>query len=782
MTETTVELEIPLLIPRFPKQCDGCTRRFLALLSEQKGVLKAHLEEEHPQTLCLHYDPGLVNIDRIRSIAEKTGAQIASRYHHIQLPVEGMDCSDCAIVLEHGLQRMDGILSASVQYAAQTMDIEFDAQRVNRTSVERKIRQLGYRVTPAPRQKWIARNAELLLSLLAGILTAAGWLLARNQSQIPWLSWSVFLLAYLAGGWNVSRHAWHALREKHFDTDLLMVMAALGASALGKFAEGGLLLFLFSLGHALEERALDKARSAIQALGNLHPKTALVRRNGAEQEISVDEVVIGDRVVIRPGQRIAVDGAVVSGVSTVDQSPITGESIPAEKFPGTPVLAGTINGEGLLEVAVTRLSRDTTLAKVIQLVQEAQGQKSRTQAAIDGFAGRFVPAILVLVLLVIAVPLLFGMPFRESFMRAMILLVAASPCALALGAPAATLAGIACAARGGVLVKGGAHLENLGRVNTLAFDKTGTLTSGRPQLVQIIPLNNQSPDELLAILAALESHSGHPFALAIQAAAARESLATPMVSALRSLTGFGIRGVLAGKTVSAGNAALMAQSDVCITPEVQAAARKLEQEGCNLIYLSMDDRLAGMFAIADTIRPEAPQAVRALKHMGVQDILMLTGDGASAAGKVAAETGIAKVHAGLLPEEKLQIIESYTRQNRGIAMVGDGVNDAPALARATIGVAMGGAGTDVALETADVVLLGNDLRRLVFAIRTGRETRKVVYQNIWIAGLVIIVLMAAALTGNTGIGTAVVFHEGSTLLVVANALRLLTLKEPAVPL
>ncbi len=780
MIESTLHLELQHLLTNEQVKCNSCISRLIESLTHQNGILKVHIPDENPGTLCLHYDSQQIHTDHVRSLVRTFGSVITTRYRHKQLVIEGMDTSDCIVVLEQGLKCLDGVLAASIQYAQQTIHIEYDSQHISMPAIQKKVRQLGYRITPGARQKWMEQNIELIFSLLAGAFTALGWLLEINSSQPGWIAMLLFMLAYIAGGWNVSRHAWSAIREKRFDTDILMVLAALGAAVLGEFAEGGLLLFLFSLGHALEERALDKARMAIKSLAQIHPKTALVRENGMEIKRPVDEISIGSIVIIKPGQRIPVDGVITTGSSTVDQSPITGESIHVEKKPGAVVFAGTINGAGSLEASVTRLARDTTLSRVITLVEEAQSKKSKTQDALDSFSEKFVPALLILVLLVVIIPPFFGLTPRESFMRAMILLVAASPCALALGAPAATLAGIARAAKGGVLVKGGIHLENLGMANTIAFDKTGTLTNGKPHLVDVISFSTSSPDEILANLAALESRSAHPLAAAIVSSAIAKSLHIPQPKDIQSITGLGIHGKIAGAVYQAGNLTMMENSGINIDGNVRESIHNLEEKGYSVIFLSKDDSLIGVATIADTIRSETKQAVQTLKNMGMDKVMMLTGDQAPVANLIAAQAGIDEIHAGLLPQEKLEIIESNLASGRKIAMVGDGVNDAPALARATIGIAMGGAGTDVALETADIVLLGNDLSRLVFAASLSRKTRRIIHQNIWIAGLVILFLVGSALAGITSIGTAVILHEGSTLIVVANALRLLNLKEPII--
>ena len=423
-----------------------------------------------------------------RLSARRQDARLPNYVQHLLLNVEGMDCSDCAAVIEHSVGRLDGVVAVNVNYAAQTMQVEFDKRKLDQPQIEKRVRSLGYEIPAGSLRSWYQENHEILFSLIAGSLLIAGWL-GETFFGLPELAATMlYIAACISGGWEVSRHAWHALRAWQFNTDLLMVAAAIGAAILGEWAEAALLLFLFSLGHALEERALDRARAAVRSLADLTPRTALARRDEQEIELPVEQLALGDVVIVRPGVRIPVDGILISGQSAVDQSPVTGESMPVEKTPGSQVFAGTINGEGALEVRVTRLAKDSTLAKVMKMVEEAQAQKSPTQQTVEKFERVYVPAILGLTALVIVVPPLFGFPFRESFLRAMTLLVAASPCALALGTPASIMAGVAQAARNGVLVKGGVHLENLGRLKAIAFDKTGTVTHGRPEVTDVISL------------------------------------------------------------------------------------------------------------------------------------------------------------------------------------------------------------------------------------------------------------------------------------------------------
>jgi len=773
--ENTLEIEIPLLLPGVQNERDACLQRLESTLQGRKGISRAHLLlDRTPAHLCLHYDPVQITIEDVRRLAARAGAEISNRYHHDMLRVEGMDCSDCALVLQHGLERMEGVLDVGVSYTAQSIHIEYDAHKTGRRAIERRVRQLGYRVPAEGVRNWFHKNRELLFSLTGGLLLTLGWIGERYMGFPSPMGPIFYLAAYVIAGYDITRHALHALRERHLDTDLLMVLAALGAAALGEFAEGALLLFLFSLGHALEERALDRARRAIRALGDLAPKTALVRREVSEVEVPVEDVQIGEVVIVRPGVRIPVDGEVLEGESSVDQSPVTGESVPVPKAPGDPVFVGSVNGDGALEVRVTKLARDNTLARVIEMVERAQVQKSPTQRTTERFTQIFVPAVLVAdVMLIVIPPLLFGVPFADSFMRAMTLLVAASPCALALGTPSAILSGVAHSARNGVLIKGGVHLENLGRLRAIAFDKTGTITEGKPRVTDIITFDGASEARVLSLAAAVEGRSAHPLAKAVLEAAETRALALPRVEEAVSVTGRGFRALAEGKQVWIGNARLFEEAGIELPPSVLDPLAALENEGKTVMAVGLDGKPLGLIAVADVVRPDASKAIKLLKSMGLDRMLMLTGDNARVAAHIAAQVGLTDFQADLMPDDKLAAIDNLIQEHGVVAMVGDGVNDAPALANATVGIAMGGAATDVALETADVALMGDDLSKLPFAIGLGRATRAIIQQNLILSLGVIAGLITLAVCGLAGIGVAVLFHEGSTLVVVLNALRLL---------
>ena len=586
------------------------------------------------------------------------------------------------------------------------------------------------------------------------------------------------------GGFELIEHLVKALRKGQFrfDIDLLMLLAAVGAGALGEWVEGAFLLFLFSLAHALEHYAMGRARNAIRALSDLTPAKARVQRDGREQDVPVEQVRVGETVIVHPAQRIPVDGKVRAGRSAVDQAPITGESVPVEKSPGDEVFAGTVNGSGALEIVTSRAAGDRTLDRVVRLVEEAQTQKAPTQRFTDRFERVFVPGVLIAaVLLVVVPPLLADWPWATSFYRGLALLVAASPCALALGTPSAVLAGIAQAARKGVLIKGGEHLEAFGSVRAMAFDKTGTLTTGKPQVTDLMTMPEVTEPELLRVAAAVERRSQHPLAAAIVRRAEADGLTLPDAGDVESVTARGVRSIVEGKVVEIGSLRLFEGCPAAIPSAVTERVESLQQRGRSVMVVRHGDRWLGVIGLADTPRPSARRTLDRLRQLGLDTLVMLTGDNAGVANAIGRAVGIDQVRAGLLPEDKVTAVQELMKQSGRVAMVGDGVNDAPALANATVGIAMGGAGTAAALETADVALMGDDLAKLPFAIGLSRFARRIIRQNLVIALGTIVVLAVATTLGLIRIGPAVVFHEGSTLVVIFNSLRLLGYKRDLDP-
>ncbi len=617
---------------------------------------------------------------------------------------------------------------------------------------------------------------EWFLTALTLIALVTGWLLEHN-GVTGWSVMSAYLVAYVAGGSlaliNGLRLLWH---ERQLDVDLLMVAAAVGAAYIGHPAEGAVLLFLFSLSNALQTYALDRNRKAIEALLDLRPPVATVRRGEAWVTRPVEEVQVGDIILVRPGERFPLDGLVVQGVSEVDQSPITGESAPVLKEEGAQVFAGTVNGTGALEVRVTRRVEDTTLAKIVRLVEEAQATKATTQRRLEAFEQKYATFVLLgAVVLIVALPTLFGYTFEEGFYKAMLWLVVASPCALVISTPASILAALAHAARRGVLIKGGVYLEHLADLKVVALDKTGTLTAGKPRLTHFEPLvEDEDPQALLRHIAALEAHSEHPVAKAIVKAAEEQDLTWDEPEGVRAVPGRGVEGEVEGRRLWVGNLRLFAERGITPPPHLQDRLAELEAQGHTavLAYAPDAQQWLALIAVADTLRRGARETVAELKALGAR-VVMLTGDNERVAASIAAQVGVDDFVADLLPQDKVTAVERLVREYGPTAMVGDGVNDAPALAKATVGIAMGGAGTDVALETADVVLMGDDLKMLPYTIRLARKARRIITQNLAFALGMIVVLVLSAFVADLPLTLGVLGHEGSTVIVVLNGLRLL---------
>jgi len=821
---TKFRLDIPLVLPQIDAAEDACVKRLVEDLQGREGIDAVHVraaEAGASAQLCVHYDPQALPLARIREIVEAAGARITERFGHALWQVDGIGHARRARTVAEQLRGLPGVLEAEASAAGQ-VHVDFDRQLTSEQSILASLAdwgvwpqaeaapeaaapghgELGHRHAPGEPDGHghahgglLGPNTEMIFALSCGALLGLGVLIEKLVAGATgWLPWACFALAYGFGGFFTLREALDNLRLKRFEIDTLMLVAAAGAAALGSWAEGALLLFLFSLGHALEHYAMGRAKRAIEALAELAPDTATVRRDGQTREIAVEELRVGDIVLVRPNERLSADGFIVKGSSTINQAPVTGESIPVDKRPvedaalararpdgvksAARVFAGTINGAGALEIEVTRRSTDSALARVVKMVSEAETRQSPTQRFTDKFERIFVPAVLGLTFLLLFAWVAIDEPFRDSFYRAMAVLVAASPCALAIATPSAVLSGIARAARGGVLIKGGAPLEELGSLDAMAFDKTGTLTEGRPRITDVVAVDGASEEELLTVAVAVESLSDHPLAAAI-ARDGRERLAgrtEPVADGLQNLIGRGVTARLAGETVWIGKAEMFGVEDVpALGATAQAAVAGLRERGRTTMVVRQGARDLGAIGLLDTPRAGAREALQALRELGIKRMIMISGDHQKVADAVAAEVGLDEAWGDLMPEDKVEAIRKL-RQETKVAMVGDGVNDAPAMANATVGIAMGAAGSDVALETADVALMADDLRHLPFAVGLSRHTRTVIRQNVFVSLGIVAVLVPATIMG-LGIGAAVAVHEGSTLLVVFNALRLLAYRD-----
>jgi Cd2+/Zn2+-exporting ATPase len=638
------------------------------------------------------------------------------------------------------------------------------------------------------------KNTELIFALLCGASLGTGFGLSYLNAMPDWVSLTLYIIAYFFGGFFTAKEAVETIAKGGFEIDFLMLVAAIGAAILGEWAEGALLLFLFSLGHALEHFAMGKARKSIEALTSLAPSVALVSRDGKQEEIRIEELKLGDVIIIKPNSKIPADGVVVKGEGSVNQAPITGESVPVDKSPVPDlakdytqekkiepqfrVFAGTINGGSALEVKVIKEAKDSTISRLVKMVNEAEKQKSPTQLFTDKFEKYFVPAVLILVTLLCFAFLIIDEPFSKSFYRAMSVLVAASPCALAISTPSAVLSGIARAARGGVLIKGGGPLEDLGELTAIAFDKTGTLTEGKPKLTNVIALNNISEEELLKIAIGVEKLSDHPLAAAIVRGAEEKIKGIHAEEArnVQAITGRGVKAEVNGKQVWIGNKALFENENGGIPKDLVSQVEELEKGGHTSMLVKRDSDFIGILSLMDVPRKEAKHVLGELTTLGIKKMVMLTGDNQQVAEAIAKQIGITDAWGNLMPENKVEAVSKLAESEKKVAMVGDGVNDAPAMAKSTVGIAMGAAGSDVALETADIALMGDKLESLPFAIGLSRKARGIIKQNLWISLGVVAVLIPLTILGVASIGPAVIAHEGSTLIVVFNALRLLAYK------
>jgi len=816
MTEPTqLRIELPLVLPGVDDARDRCVARLLALLTGRPGIAEAHIVGPEGRTpeLCIHYDPATITLSRVRELAQASGAELSERYAHVVLRAGAAMQPRAASRIAQSLRSAPGVLEAEVA-ASGVIRIEYDRSTTSEQALRNAAAGLGMgpeqaapAAGPAPAGNDahaghghggsgpFGEKSELIFAILAGVLLVAGWLAAWREAGPRWLPTALYIAAYGFGGWFTALEAFENLRERRFAIDTLTLVAAIGAAALCKWGEGALLLFLFAIGHSLEQYAMGRARRAIEALAELAPDTATVRRGGATQTVAVGELQLGDVVLVRPNERLPADGVVVLGNSSVNQAPVTGESVPVDKRatedakaalaafdklgPEFRVYAGTINGSGAIEVMVARRADQTTMARVVRMVTEAQAQRSPTQQFTERFERIFVPAVLVLVVLLLFAGFVIDEPFAATFYRAMAVLVAASPCALAISVPSAVLSGVARAARGGVLIKGGGALENLGSLTSIAFDKTGTLTEGKPRLTDAVAAPGASEEELLSVAMAVEELSDHPLASAV-VAGARERLAgrirAATVADVKSLTGRGVQAQVDGQTVHIGKPVLFSElPDMALTPEVDAANQQLVANGRTTMVVRQGTRFLGVLGVMDTPRPVAAQVMAELRQLGIERLIMISGDNQPVAEAVAKTVGLTEARGDLMPEQKVDAIKQLRQEHGKVAMVGDGVNDAPAMANATVGIAMGAAGSDVALETADVALMADDLAQLPFAVGPSRSSSRIIKQNLWVSLGVVVMLIPATIFG-MGIATAVLFHEGSTLIVVANALRLLAYK------
>lgn len=763
-------------------------------LVEHEGVVSAHPVPGKP-AIEIEYDPTKLSREDLRRIVGSHTP--GSPLQKSTLRLEGGACEACAIRLEKRAKKIPGVRKATATYIGKILCLTFDESIVDEKSLLDSIRVLGAKISTyhpewreAEKSLWIrvksgSLNHELSCAL-GFVFLVASFFTERALGIQSTAVWALYAGAYFFNGQVGVRSAIASLRQRVLDIDVLMVLAAIGAGLVGQPFEGALLLFLFALSNVLQTYALERTRKAIHSLLKLRPDKALVKRPEGNRLVGVEELVPGDIVLLRPGEHVPVDGTVVEGSGHIDESSLTGESMPVSKSPGLRVFAGTLNQSAGLEIAVDKRAEDSTLARMVKLVEEAQAEKSRTQRFLEEAEQYYATGVIAFTALVFAIPFFFlGTEFNAAFYRAMTVMVVASPCALVISTPATVLSAIGGAARRGILIKGGSHLEQTSRIDIVAFDKTGTLTTGKPVVTEIVDATSAHKPvaglptrlvELLAAAAALESKSEHPLAHAIVRCATVLGMVPPAATDFQSTPGKGAEATIEGRRLVIGSERLFRELRAGGMEAIEIHSAPLARRGKTCVWVGLREGDAvtalAVLALADTLRPEALHIVSSLHRLGVKKVVMLTGDQKAVAHAIAEEARVDEVHAELLPESKVAAIRELKKHGR-VMMVGDGVNDAPALATADIGVAMGAAGTDIAMETADVVLMGDKLENIPLLLDIARHAKRVLWQNLVFASAVIVVLLIATFGIDLPLPVGVIGHEGSTVLVCLNGLRLL---------
>lgn len=694
--------------------------------------------------------------------------------------IEGLSCTNCAGKFEKNVKQLPGVTSATVNFGASKISVE------GQTTIE-ELEEAGAFENLIIRddqendeqvrskESFIKRNIALIISL-GFILVAVISQLSMGEDHL--LTKALYILAIIIGGFDLFKEGFSDLIKLDFSMESLMTIAIIGAAFIGEWAEGSIVVILFAISEALERFSMDKARQSIRSLMDIAPKEALIRRNNVEQLVSVDKIDIDDIMIIKPGQKIAMDGLVINGHSSVNQAAITGESVPVEKQLDDEVFAGTLNEEGVLEVKVTKKVTDTTIAKIIHLVEEAQGERAPAQAFVDKFAKYYTPFIIIMALLIVVVPpLFFGGDWNKWLYQGLSILVVGCPCSLVISTPVSIVSAIGNAAKNGVLVKGGVYLEEIGHLRAIAFDKTGTLTKGKPVVTDFIATSSETDINYLSIISSLESLSQHPLASAILNEADKTNVdyKSIQIEDFQSITGKGLTGIHQNIRYYIGSPKLFSASVIEETA-VKVQYRQFQEQGKTAMYFGTDEQILGVIAVADEVRDSSAAVISELHKLSIEHTIMLTGDNTKTAESIGKQLGVTEIKGDLMPQEKLDSIKALRTTYNKVAMVGDGINDAPALAASTVGIAMGGAGTDTALETADVALMGDDLQKLPFIVRLSRQTLKVIKQNITFSLGIKLLALLLVIPGWLTLWIAIVADMGATLLVTLNGLRLMKVK------
>lgn len=694
--------------------------------------------------------------------------------------IEGLSCTNCAGKFEKNVKQLPGVTSATVNFGASKISVEGQTtieELEEAGAFENLIIRDDQENDEQVRSKefFIKRNIALIISL-GFILVAVISQLSLGEDHL--LTKALYILAIIIGGFDLFKEGFSDLIKLDFSMESLMTIAIIGAAFIGEWAEGSIVVILFAISEALERFSMDKARQSIRSLMDIAPKEALIRRNNVEQLVSVDKIDIDDIMIIKPGQKIAMDGLVINGHSSVNQAAITGESVPVEKQLDDEVFAGTLNEEGVLEVKVTKKVTDTTIAKIIHLVEEAQGERAPAQAFVDKFAKYYTPFIIIMALLIVVVPpLFFGGDWNKWLYQGLSILVVGCPCSLVISTPVSIVSAIGNAAKNGVLVKGGVYLEEIGHLRAIAFDKTGTLTKGKPVVTDFIATSSETDINYLSIIASLESLSQHPLASAILNEADKTNVdyKSIQIEDFQSITGKGLTGIHQNIRYYIGSPKLFSASVIEETA-VKVQYRQFQEQGKTAMYFGTDEQILGVIAVADEVRDSSAAVISELHKLSIEHTIMLTGDNTKTAESIGKQLGVTEIKGDLMPQEKLDSIKALRTTYNKVAMVGDGINDAPALAASTVGIAMGGAGTDTALETADVALMGDDLQKLPFIVRLSRQTLKVIKQNITFSLGIKLLALLLVIPGWLTLWIAIVADMGATLLVTLNGLRLMKVK------
>jgi len=698
------------------------------------------------------------------------------------LTVSGVDCSEEVAAIESALASTDHVRSVTVSILTGKATFQHDGELTEAEFIA-VLKSNGLSALPQGDRaagKNHSKNLKLLSVIVSGALTGIGLIVGWTiGTPPPFLTEAIFSLAIITGAWFIVPKALRTLKQKRFDMNVLMTVAVIGAIIIGEWAEAAAVTFLFALSELLESYSVSRARHAIESLMELTPLTGLVKRDGEVTEVDLDEIAKGETIVIKSGAKIPLDGVVTGGSSSINQAPITGESLPVEKKETDHIFAGTINGEGSLEATVTGVAGETTLASMIRLIEDAQSQKAPSERFVDSFAKYYTPVVMIVALLTCLIPGAITGDWGTWFYRSLVLLVIACPCALVISTPVSVVSGLTAMARRGVLIKGGAYLETVGKLRALAVDKTGTITRGKPEVTEVITLTDQPADEIVKIAAAIDTHSDHPIAIAITDYAKEKKIPFETASDYRSQTGRGADGTLDGHEYFVGNHRYTHELGVC-SDEIEARLHKVESQGLSVVVVGHKPHhdcpgdVIGIIAVGDTIRSDAKAAIQSLHDVGIEQVVMLSGDNQTTVDAIAKEAGIDQAKGDLLPDQKIDNVRELLKKFEFVGMVGDGVNDAPAMAAASLGIAMGAAGTDTAIETADMALMTDDLTKISEAINLGRRALGIIKFNIAFALGIKAVFLVLAFTGHTSLWLAILADTGATLLVIANALRLLS--------